>query len=815
MTISYNWLNDYLPAGKEGLTELIDPEKMSRILTSIGLEVESLEKSEEIKAGLQGLLVGEVITCEKHPGADKLKLTTVSVNNGNLLNIVCGAANVAVGQKVIVAPIGSIIYPVTGEPVVIKKASIRGIESEGMICAEDEIGIGEEHNGIMVLPAETVTGTSVAEIFKPVVDYIFEIGLTPNRIDAMSHIGVARDVCAWLSHHYKKEITPVLPYKNTFKPDNLSQNFDVIIENEDACKRYSGIIIQGLSIADSPHWLKEKLKNIGLKPINNIVDITNFILHETGQPLHAFDADKIKGKRIIVRTAAEGESFTTLDGKERKLFADDLMICNETESMCIAGVYGGVESGVTNETKNIFLESAWFNPLYIRKTSLIHNLRTDAAARFEKGTDISNTINVLKRAALLIKEIAGGEISSDVIDVYPNPLQKTTVGLKNHYLKKLSGKNYHSDTIKNILKSLGFELVKEGADEIWVDVPFSKPDINLPADIVEEIMRIDGLDNVEIPVAITIAPSVETDWYKYEQKEKLANYLTGLGFYEIFTNSITNSNFFDEDVLGNSVKMINNLSADLDIMRPEMLPGGLQVIAHNNNHKNFNLRFFEFGKTYSVLPEKKFSEINHLAIFTSGNTNEQDWKNKTSKTDFYYLKGAVENLLALAGIKGAGFDPIEKKHFNNSTSIEYNKYSIGCLGEIDEKTLKQFDIKQPVFYADLLWDEILLLGKNKSITYREVTKFPAVMRDLSVVVDKSVPYTKIEKIAASANIEALKKIQLFDIFESEKLGPGKKSMAISFTFLDNSKTLTDIEIDSFMQTIIAAYEKELKALIRK
>ena len=808
MTISYNWLSEYLP-------ENIEPEKLSKILTAIGLEVESLENIEEIKGGLRGLLVGEVMTCEKHPGADKLKLTTVSVDNGKLLNIVCGAFNVAAGQKVIVAPIGTVIYPISGDPIMIKKAKIRGVESEGMICAEDEIGIGHDHNGIMILPADTITGTAAAEIFKPKADHIFEIGLTPNRIDAMSHLGVAKDVCAYLSHHNKKETLPIFPYQNNFKPDTQSLNIDVTIENKDACKRYSGISIQNISIAESPQWLQERLKSIGLKPINNIVDITNFILHETGQPLHAFDAGKIKGNKIVVRTAAEGESFTTLDGKERKLFSNDLMICNTSEGMCIAGVYGGIHSGVTNETKNIFLESAWFNPTYIRKTSLKHDLRTDAAARFEKGTDISNTVNVLKRAALLIKEIAGGEIASDVIDVYPTPLQKTTVGLKNHYLKKLSGKNYHSDTIKNILKSLGFDLVKEGADEIWVDVPFSKPDISLPADIVEEIMRIDGLDNIEIPIAITIAPSVEKDLDKFVQKEKLANYLTGLGFYEIFTNSITNSAFYEEDILQSSVKMINSLSSELNIMRPEMFQGGLQVIAHNNNRKNFNLRLFEFGKTYAISAENNYSEPIHLSLYISGNLNEQDWKSKPVKTDFYYLKAAVENSLALLGIRGALFEAGSRKGFNNYTEVKIKNKTAGHIGEVDEKTLKQFDIKQPVFYADLLWEDILSAGKEKPIQYREISKFPAVVRDLSIVVDKNIPYAQIKKLASSAGIEPLKSIQLFDIFESDKLGSGKKAMAISFTFLDESKTLTDPEIDAFMQQIIASYEKELLAEIRK
>ncbi|CAN5902171.1 phenylalanine--tRNA ligase subunit beta [soil metagenome] len=808
MTISYNWLSEYLP-------EKIEPEKLSKILTSIGLEVENLENFEEIKGGLRGLVVGEVMSCEKHPDADKLKVTTVSVNNGKLLNIVCGASNIAEGQKVIVARIGTVIYPVKGDPITIKKAKIRGIESEGMICAEDEIGIGNNHNGIMVLPVETVPGTAATEIFKPKEDHIYEIGLTPNRIDAMSHLGVAKDVCAYLSHHNKKETAAQLPYQNNFKADSQSLKINVAIENEEACKRYSGISIRNITIAESPQWLQERLKSIGLKPINNIVDITNFILHETGQPLHAFDADKIKGNKIVVRTAVEGEPFTTLDGKERKLFSNDLMICDESDGMCLAGVYGGIQSGVGAETKNIFIESAWFNPAYIRKTSLKHDLRTDAAARFEKGTDISNTVNVLKRAALLIKEIAAGEIASDIIDIYPNPQHKTTVGLKNHYLKKLSGKNYHSDTIKNILKSLGFELVKEGIDEIWLDVPFSKPDISLPADIVEEIMRIDGLDNIEIPSAITISPSVEKDLDKFTQKEKLANYLTGLGFYEIFTNSITNSAFYNETVLQDSVKMINSLSSELNILRPEMLQGGLQVIAHNNNRKNFNLRLFEFGKTYAVSAENNYSETSHLALYITGNSNEQHWKIKPVKTDFYYLKGAVENALALLGITGAIFEPGTAIGFDNYTAIKINKKQVGYIAEVSEKNLKSFDLKFSVFYADLLWCDLLSLAKEKATQYREIPKFPSVIRDLSIVVDKNIAYAQIKKLASSTGISALKAVQLFDIFESDKLGAGKKAMAVSFTFLDESKTLTDVEIDAFMQQIIAVYEKELSAGIRK
>ncbi len=808
MTISYNWLSEYLP-------EKIEPGKLGQILTAIGLEVESLEKFEEIKGGLKGLIVGEVMSCEKHPDADKLKVTKVSIGSGDLLQIVCGASNVATGQKVVVATVGSIIYPVNGEPITLRKATIRGVQSEGMLCAEDEIGIGTDHNGIMILAPETIPGTPVATIIPSYDDFIFEIGLTPNRMDAMSHLGVARDVCAYLSHHNKKESIVIAPYNKNFTADNQSLQINVTIENEEACKRYSGVSIAGITIAESPLWLQQKLKSIGLKPINNIVDITNFILHETGQPLHAFDADKIKGKRIIVKKVGEGTLFKTLDEKERKLSANDLMICNEQEPMCIAGVYGGIDSGISNNSTNIFLESAWFNPVDIRRTSLHHNLRTDAASRFEKGTDISNPVNVLKRAALLIKEIAGGNIASDVTDVYANPVKKTTVSLTTDYLKKLSGKKYTVDAVKSILSALGFEIIKASNDEIAVNVPYSKPDITLPADIVEEIMRIDGLDNIEIPAAITISPSVETGKKKFDHKEKVAGYLTGQGFYEVFTNSITNSAFYDDNVLSTSVKMINSLSADLDILRPQMLQGGLQAIAHNLNRKNYNLRFFEFGKTYSVNPDKSYAETNHLALYVCGNTNEPHWKVKSQKTDLYFLKGALENVLTLSGINQAAFETTENNSLQHATIIKANTKAVAHFGEVDEKTLKQFDIKHPVFYADIVWDKINLPGKNMEVTYREVSKFPAVLRDLSIIVDKNVLYSEIEKVILSKKNEHLKSIQLFDIFENDKLGAGKKSMSVSFTFLDETKTLTDKEIDAFMNDIITVSEKKLNAEIRK
>jgi phenylalanyl-tRNA synthetase beta chain len=807
MTISYNWLSEYLPVK-------IEPEKLSGILTAIGLEVENLAFYEEVKGGLQGLVTGEVISCTKHPDADKLSITTVSTGQEKLLQIVCGAPNVAAGQKVIVAPVGCTIYPLSGEPFTIRKAKIRGIDSEGMICAEDEIGLGQSHDGIKILPEETKAGLPLTGIFQPYSDHIFEIGLTPNRMDAMSHLGVAKDICAWLSYH-NRQLSPVtLPYPREFVIAPGTSSIEVVVENTEACKRYSGMNITGITVTDSPKWLQQKLKSIGLKPINNIVDITNFILHETGQPLHAFDADKITGNKIMVTNVPDGTPFKTLDDKDRTLSSSDLMICNAAAPMCIAGVYGGAGSGVTTATKNIFLESAWFNPVNIRRTSVKHDLRTDAAARFEKGTDISNTVDVLKRACLMILDLAGGTIAGKMIDIYPDIPERKKVTLPFNYLKKLSGKHYPPADVKTILLQLGFEITRESTDEIEMKVPYSKPDISIPADIVEEIMRIDGLDNIEIPATISITPSVEKDKRKYELAEKLADYLTGLGFFEIFTNSISNSAFYDAELLSSSVKMINSLSADLDMLRPQMLQSGLQVIAHNLNRKNPDLRMYEFGKTYAVSGEKNYTEKNHLCFYVSGSFEEPGWKIKPQKADFYYLKGVLENILTITGIKKIVFDPLENGFLKNGNLIKSGNSIIGSFGEVQEITLKRFDIKSPVFFADLDWDEILA-QKIKPIQYREISKFPVVNRDLAVVVDKNVSYNQVEQIALSGKIAQLQSVQLFDVFESDKLGAGKKSMAVSFTFLDETKTLTDKEIDSYMQKIVSAFETALHAEIRK
>jgi len=810
MTISYNWLGEYLPV-------IIEPERLSRILTSLGLEVESLEKYEELKGGLEGLLVGEVLECSQHPNADKLKLTKVSVGADQPLQIVCGAPNVAAGQKVIVAPIGATIYPKNGEPVTMKLAKIRGQESYGMICAEDEIGFSDNHDGILVLPANIKVGTPAATYFQPYTDWIYEIGLTPNRMDAMSHLGVARDVCAYLTHHDKKDSRVKAPYSNTFKPDNNNLPISVSIENNNACQRYSGVSISGVTVKESPRWLQQKLKAIGLRPISNIVDITNFILHETGQPLHAFDADAITGKKIIVKNLADGSPFLTLDEKERKLGKDDLMICNAEEPMCIAGVFGGVKSGVKETTKNIFLESAWFNPIDIRKTSFRLGLRTDAATRFEKNTDISNTVNVLKRAALLIKELAGGTISSEIVDLYPDKKEKVQVQLKHHYLKKLSGKKYHQDTVKDILTGLGFEVLKEGMDDVWVAAPYSKPDIHLPADVVEEIMRIDGYDNIEIPSSITITPSVDTEGYKYVYKEKAANYLAGLGFHEIFTNSITNSAYYTPEELETAVKMLNSLSADLNTMRPSMLETGLQSVAHNLNRRNYNLRFFEFGRTYRSSKPGVYEEQEHLSLYITGQTVTDAWKGKGSDSDLYYIKGAIGRLLGLLGWTTISFTAtVNDKLDYSMEAANTDGKTIAALGAVSKKTLAIFDIKQPVWFADINWTLVLqLLAQRSDIQTAELPRQLPVQRDLALVVPKATAYSALEKTILQIKLDKLQGMQLFDVFESDKLGADKKSLAVSFTFLDDEKTLTDKEIDGMMNKIMTAMETELQAEIRK
>ena len=803
MTISYNWLSEYLP-------KTISPEQLSTILTSIGLEVESLEKIENFKGGLAGLVVGEVIELSQHPNADKLKITKVNIGGDRPLNIVCGASNVALGQKVVVAPIGTTIYPKTADAgITMKLAKIRGEESEGMICAEDEIGLSDDHGGIIVLDANTKAGIPVSSLYEYYQDWVYEIGLTPNRMDAMSHYGVAKDVCAYLSYH-ETPTSAVSPFKASTSKDAAVKPFKVIIEDQKACARYSGMVIEGVEVKASPSWLKNKLNAIGVRSINNIVDITNYILHETGQPLHAFDADQIKDATVVVKKYPAGTLFVTLDGTERKLADNDLMISDTEKPLCIAGVFGGIKSGVSANTHKLFLESAWFENIHVRKTSLHHGLRTDAATRFEKGVDIAGTVNVLERAAQMIQELAGGKCS-EVVDIYPNPATKKTVVLTYAYLKKLSGKVYPADKVKTILTSLGFELIKDAADSIEVAVPHHKPDISLPADLVEEVLRIDGLDNIEIPSSITMSPSIDPLEQKEKFKEKIANYLVGRGFTEILTNSITNSAYFSEEVIASSVKMLNNLSADLDVMRPSMLETGLETIAYNLNRQNNAISFFEIGKVYGKSNAGKYYEAEQLAIYLSGKQQADGWRTKGTDQDYFVAKGIAKAIVELLGIKGVQ----EKTNTNGLTELVWNKKTIGHLEMQSNKKLQAFGIKQSVFYINFDLAALLNAYQSKQVIYKEVSKYPSVERDLALVIDKATPYEAIEACIGEAKLTALSATRVFDIFESDKLGVGKKSVAINFVFNAADKTLTDAEMEPMMKKLIQLFEKNIQAEIRK
>jgi phenylalanyl-tRNA synthetase beta chain len=633
-------------------------------------------------------------------------------------------------------------------------------------------------------------------------------------MDAMSHWGVARDVCAYLSHHEGRSINAVIPHTHA-TPDNNDMPVEVVIENKEACKRYSGVTLSSITVQESPAWLQNKLKSIGLRPINNIVDITNFIQHETGQPLHAFDYEAIKGRKVVVKNEPENTLFTTLDERERKLSAEDLMICNAEESMCIAGVFGGARSGVNDSTTAIFLESAYFDPAAIRKTSFRHGLRTDAATRFEKGIDISATLSVLERAAFLVKEVAGGVIASPFTDVYPAPQPKAEVVLTYGYLKKLSGKAYAPQSVMAILKSLGFEIINETTDALTVAVPYHKPDVRLPADVVEEILRIDGLDAIPIPTAITITPAVEAAYAGEALKEKLANVLTGLGFSEILTNSITNSKYASEEELQQTVKLLNNLSTELDVMRQSMLYTGLEVLQFNSNRKATDLRLSEWGKTYRTAGTGQYTEQAHLCLYVTGQRSGQGWKEKNSEADLFYLKGVVQALLKAAGISNGRFETETRHRFQSSLILKLQGEEAVVVGQVAPDQCKAFDLKQPVYVADFLWDVVVKEATAEKIAYREIPKYPAVERDLAVVVPEQTPYEAVERGVARLQLGKLEQVRLFDVFQSEKLGVGKKSMAVNFTFQDKEKTLTDKEIDGWMQKIMTTLERELGAEIRR
>ena len=802
MTISYRWLSEFLP-------QTVQPEALSNILTSIGLEVESLEHFENFKGGLSGLVVGEVLEVVPHPNADKLKLTKVATGGAAPLGIVCGASNVRVGQKVVVAVVGTTIYPKGKEPITLKLAKIRGEQSEGMLCAEDEIGISDDHAGIIVLDSAIKVGTPVSEVYEYYEDWIYEIGLTPNRMDAMSHYGVAKDVCAYLSFH-QSPVSAVSPFTQNLINEASVASLNVIIEDEKACARYSGLVIEGVTVQDSPNWLKNKLQSIGVRSINNIVDITNYILHETGQPLHAFDANEIASKKVVVKKYPAGTKFTTLDGIERTLQANDLMITDGEKPMCIAGVFGGLQSGVKPTTINIFLESAWFENVHIRKTSLHHGLRTDAATRFEKGVDIEGTVKVLLRAAKMIQEIAGGKCGP-VVDIYPHPAKKALVYLSYSYLKKLSGKIYPADKVKTILASLGFDIINETNEGIELAVPYHKPDISIPADIVEEVLRIDGLDNIEIPSVITMSPSIDPLEKKEKFKDKIAQFLVGRGYTEILTNSITNSTYFSEEVLAGAVKMLNNLSADLDVMRPSMLETGLETIAYNLNRQMSSIALFEMGKVYGQTSKGTYYESEQLCLYLSGKQQQDGWRSKGILSDFFVAKGIATAIFNLLGIEGGTWKQ------TSTQQIDYvvNKKTAGVLQAVGAKKLQAFGIKQPVFYVQFDIANLLALYQSKQVVYQEISKYPSVERDLALVIPQETKYDAIEACVHEAKLAALKESRVFDIFESDKLGAQKKSVAINFVFNTADKTLTDAEIDTMMKKLVQLFEKNIQAEIRK
>ena len=803
MKISYNWLKKYISTD-------IKPEEVAKLLTDTGLEVEGFEKIQTVKGGLEGLVIGEVLTKSKHPDADRLNVTTVNVGGDEPLQIVCGAANVAVGQKVVVATVGTTLYN-GDESFQIKKSKIRGEVSEGMICAEDEIGLGNSHDGIMVLDANAKIGSLAKEYFKIEDDFVFEIGLTPNRTDATSHIGVARDLAAAIN--LKKPTTITRPCVDDFKVDNTSFNISVEVLDTERCPRYTGITLSGIEVKESPEWLKNKLLAIGLKPINNIVDVTNFVLHETGQPLHAFDADKIAGGEVIVKTVADQSSFVTLDDKERKLSSNDLMICNTQEPMCIAGVFGGSKSGVTNSTKNIFLESAYFNPVSVRKTAKHHGLNTDASFRYERGADPNITVYALKRAILLMQEVAGGKVSSDIIDVYPTPIKDFSVELSYETCDRLIGEQLDRAIIKKILVSLEIKIVEEKEYGLLLQVPAFKADVHREVDVVEEILRVYGYNNIKLPElmssALVYRPSVDKD----KIINTLSDVLVSQGFNEILSNSLTKSSYYQEKE--SLVRLLNPLSNELDVMRQTLLFNGLETIVYNQNRKSPNVKFFEIGKTYTKQSDK-FIENSFVSLFISGNYTPENWSINKTPTNFFHLKGYVQVILQKFGLADANFLYNQDAHpyYDYSLSYQLNDKELVRIGKISTKVQKQFDVTNEVFYAQINLDNFIKLASKTRIQYKEIGKFPSVRRDLALLLDKQVNYLQLEQLAYKQEKRLLKQVNLFDVYEGKNLEEGKKSYAISFVFQDDEKTLTDVQIDKTMERLIQGFTSELGAKLR-
>lgn len=800
MKISYNWLKEFVKTDKS-------PEDISQILTGIGLEVESLEKVQAVPGGLEGLVIGYVKEAQQHPNADRLRVTKVDVGGAEDLQIVCGAPNVAAGQKVVVATVGTTVHPNQGEPFKINKSKIRGEVSEGMICAEDEIGLGESHAGIMVLDADAAVGTPAKAYFKLNDDYLFEIGLTPNRADATSHLGTARDIAAFLKTGISR------PDVSTFKVDNTSRTIPVTVEAQAACPRYASLTISGVKVQDSPQWLKERLAVIGVRSINNVVDVTNYVLHELGQPLHAFDADAIAGNQVLVKTYAHDTTFVTLDDVERRLSADDLMIGNAEGPMCIAGVFGGTGSGVKESTTNVFLESAYFNPVSVRKTSKRHGLKTDASFRFERGVDPDITVYALKRAALLIQEVAGGVVSSEISDIYPSPVQPFGVEVTYRNIDRLIGKAIGQDTIKSIIRALDIQIVNASAEGLSLLVPPYRVDVTREVDVIEEVLRIYGYNNIEIPTQIRASLNNSERPEKDTVQNAIADLLSANGFNEILSNSLTSSSYADS--LDNAVKLLNPLSSDLDIMRQTLLYSGLEAIAYNQNRRQPDLKVYEFGKTY-FYEDEKYTETQRLAVFITGASAQEQWNQKASPVSFYHLKALVDNLLSRLGINDYNTDEVNTSEL--SYGLQYNLKSGKTLvkfGAVHATALKKAGVDKDVFYADFNFDTLLNSVRKNRVVYKEISKFPSVRRDLSMLVDTQITFGQLKQIAHKTERKLLTDVNVFDIYQGDKLPAGKKSYAMSFILQDEEKTLTDKAIDAIMQKLIYNFGKEAGAEIRK
>ena len=808
MKISYNWLQQFLNISWEA-------SKTGELLTDLGLEVEGIEKVESIKGSLEGIVVGEVLSCIQHPNADKLKVTTVDLGDGIPVQIVCGAPNVAKGQKVPVATVGTTLYTEKGECFVITKSKIRGEESHGMICAEDEIGLGKSHDGIMILENSIASGTPAAKVFDIQTDYVFEIGLTPNRSDAMSHFGVARDLRAGLMQRDLK-FELISPSVSDFQVYERTARIEVEIPTKELAPRYCGITVSDIKIKESPKWIQNRLKAIGITPKNNVVDITNYVMHELGQPLHAFDAQKITGNRIIVKTLAEGTKFITLDGVERSLSHEDIMICDANENpICLGGVFGGINSGVSDNTTSIFIESAFFNPISIRKSAKRHGLNTDASFRFERGIDINMTKYALKRAALLVEEFAGGKITSDISDFYPDKIEDFQVFLSYENAFRLIGQVISKDTIKNILASLEIKINSETEGGLGLTIPSYRTDVQREADIIEEILRVYGYNNIEFSYKLNTSISFDKN-NEIIIENSVANQLISLGFYETMANSLTKSSYINlsENLQENAnVSILNPLSNDLSILRQSLLFSGLESVNYNINRKNSSLKFFEFGKTYHNF-ESGYSENKHLTLFVTGNRTKDSWNTNTKSSDFFYVKGVVTAILSRLGLNNLKNSPTKNDVFSEGISLSLGKIILVDFGVVKRNILKEFGIKQEVLFADFNWENVMKLSNNQNFKLQELPKFPPVKRDLALLLDSKTEFKEVYNLAFQSEKKILKDIDLFDVYEGNNLPEGKKSYAVSFVLQDESKTLEEKQIEKIMQKIQQSFEKNLNAVLR-